>query len=135
MRPRAAQVSRSQTAGSRVEEKTMKTSRNALWLLPLAWLAVSAATPVFADRDDDDDDDRGRRWREHRGRDYKETVREGPCRVYREWKSDGSYKEERECKGAGGGAEFEKKYQDGPCKIEREGKADGTYKEKIDCLR
>jgi hypothetical protein len=99
----------------------------------LALLAVLAAGPARADDDDCCDWDRDR---ERHGVDRKEKQREGPCLVEREWKRDGSFKEQRECKGRArgwDGHEFEEKFEDGPCKIEREGKADGTYKEKIEC--
>jgi hypothetical protein len=89
---------------------------------------------------DDDDDDRRRRGRpHHRGGEYKEKYDDGVCKVEREWKRDGSHKEERECRGTRGarashrGGEYEEKYRDGPCEIEREWKRDGTYKEKLDC--
>jgi hypothetical protein len=94
---------------------------------------LSAGGAVRADDDDgccDWDRDRGRRS------EGKEKVREGPCLVEREWKADGSFKEQRECKGRArgwDGGDFEEKLEDGPCKIEREGKSDGTYKEKIEC--
>lgn len=51
------------------------------------------------DRDRDDDDDRGRGQRHHRGGEYKETYRDGACKIEREWKRDGSYKEKLDCKG------------------------------------
>jgi hypothetical protein len=94
------------------------------------------------DRDDDDDDRRDRRERDsyrHRGGEFKQTYYDGPCKIERERKRDGSYKEERECKASRGerygrrGQEFEQKYRDGPCEVEREWKRDGTYKEKVDC--
>lgn len=96
-------------------------------------LALALVAPARADDGDCCDWD-GERGRHHGER--KEKVREGPCLVEREWKQDGSFKEQRECKGRSrrwDGREFEEKFQDGPCKIEREGKADGVYKEKIDC--
>jgi hypothetical protein len=85
-----------------------------------------------------DDDDRGRRF--HRGGEYKEKFHDGVCKVEREWKNDGSYKEERECKATHGsrhgrGAEREEKYRNGACEVEREWKRDGGYKEKIECDR
>jgi hypothetical protein len=88
-------------------------------------------------RDDDRDDDRRGRPR-YRGGEYKEKFHDGVCKVEREWKRDGSYKEERECKGGYGRydarrGEYEEKYRDGPCEVEREWKRDGTYKEKLDC--
>jgi hypothetical protein len=84
------------------------------------------------------DDHRGRGRPHHRGGEYKEKYDDGVCKIEREWKRDGSYKEERECRARGGYArrgsgEYEEKFTDGPCKIEREWKRDGGYKEKIDC--
>lgn len=82
--------------------------------------------------------DRGRGRSDYRGGEYKEKYNDGACKVEREWKRDGSYKEERECKARGGdgrrsAGEYEEKYTDGPCKVEREWKRDGSYKEKLDC--
>lgn len=91
-----------------------------------------AGAPVWADQEESG-------YGRHRGGEYKEKFRNGPCKVERELKRDGSFREERECKGVGQGSyrhrrgEFEEKYRDGPCKVEREWKRDGTYKEKIDC--
>ena len=82
-------------------------------------LAALAGAPALADRD---------------GREFKEKFRDGPCLVEREGKSDGFYKEQRECRYRAGAPEFEEKFQDGRCRIEREQKADGTYKEKIECV-
>jgi hypothetical protein len=87
-----------------------------------------------------DRDRYGDRGRPHyRGGEYEEKYDEGTCKVEREWKRDGSYKEERECRAARGGlgdrraGEFKEKYRDGPCEVEREWKRDGSYKEKLDC--
>jgi hypothetical protein len=85
-----------------------------------------------------DDDRRGRGRPHYRGGEYKEKYDDGVCKVEREWKRDGSYKEERECRGRDGYArrgsgEYEEKFTDGPCKVEREWKRDGGYKEKLDC--
>jgi hypothetical protein len=47
------------------------------------------------------------RWKYHSGsdyaeydREYKEEFRVGNCKIERKWEPDGSYKEERKCKGA-----------------------------------
>jgi hypothetical protein len=88
---------------------------------------------------DRDDDDRGRGRPQYRGGEYKEKYHDGACKVEREWKRDGSYKEERECQAARGdrrgrrSGDYEEKYREGPCEVEREWKRDGTYKEKLDC--
>lgn len=58
----------------------------------LAALAAVLAAPAFAD--DDDDDHRGR----GKGRKHKEEFWDGNCKVTREWKKDGEYKEKRKCK-------------------------------------
>jgi hypothetical protein len=89
------------------------------------------------DRDDDDREDRGRA--RYRGGEYKEKYDDGTCKVEREWKRDGSYKEERECKAGRGSfgdrraGEYKEKYWEGPCEVEREWKSDGSYKDKRDC--
>ena len=123
-------------------------------LLLSIFLFSGASIPVLADDDDDrrrgrksgqhrasDDDDRrpNRDSRDYRGGEYKEKYREGRCNIEREWKRNGSYKEERECRSVFDGPyyrrgrEYEEKFVDGPCKVEREWKKDGTYKEKQDC--
>jgi hypothetical protein len=79
---------------------------------------VLGAAPALADRE---------------RAEFKEKVHEGPCLVEREGKSDGSYKEQRECRYRPGAPEFEEKFRDGRCRIEREQKADGVYKEKVEC--
>ncbi|UBQ43564.1 hypothetical protein [Comamonas thiooxydans] len=62
----------------------------------LSLLAASIlAVPMLAAADDDDDDDR----RGYRQREYKEEYWDGNCKVEREMKKDGEYKEKRECKG------------------------------------
>lgn len=112
----------------------MRVRRSALTLATAACLAASTSVPVLAEHDWDE-----RGAGRYRGGEYKEKFREGPCRVERELKRDGSYKEERECKGGRDTpyrhrqGEYEEKYWDGPCKVEREWKRDGSYKEKIDC--
>jgi hypothetical protein len=103
-------------------------------LLTTVCVATSACSPAVAHRDMDYRD-----HRPHREGEYKEKFWDGPCKVEREQKRDGSFKEERECKARDEGryrhhrGDYEEKYQDGPCKIEREWKLDNTYKEKIDC--
>ncbi len=67
----------------------------------------------------------------------KESFVEGGCKVEREWKKDGEYKEKRDCAAQGRslvpGGEREEKYRVGDCIIEREWKEDGAYKESIEC--
>lgn len=53
-----------------------------------AVLAVSL--PAFADDDD---------HRRYKRGEYKESYRDGPCKVERKWNRKGHYKEERKCKG------------------------------------
>jgi len=114
----------------------MRVQRSALMLATAVCLAISASAPALADRDKGENG-HGR----HRGVEYSEKFRDGPCKVERVLKRDGSYREERECKGAGQGpgrprgGKYEETYWDGPCKVEREWKRDGSYKEKIDCRR
>jgi hypothetical protein len=69
------------------QENTMKTL--ARLLLPLAMLGFSGLATAASG-----DDDRGRANRE-----FKQEYRDGDCKVKREAKKDGEYKEERECKG------------------------------------
>jgi surface antigen len=89
--------------------------------LALAFLALSA--PAHAD-----DDDRGKR------RERKEEFWDGPCKVEREWKSDGDYKEERKCQGQGERyAGRKQEFWDGRCKVKREWKKNGDFKEERDC--
>jgi hypothetical protein len=103
-------------------------------LLTTMCVATAACSPAIAHRDADYRDHRPQREGE-----YKEKFWDGPCKVEREQKRDGSFKEERECNATSEGryrhhrGDYEEKYQDGPCKIEREWKLDNTYKEKIDC--
>lgn len=114
----------------------MKLQRNAFMFALATCLSAWIGAPAHADRDKDDDG-HGR----SRGVEYKEKFRDGPCKVERVLRRDGSYREERECKGAGKGSnrhrggEYAEKYWDGPCRVEREWKRDGSYKERIDCRR
>lgn len=65
-------------------------------LLLTLLVALSCALVGFsAVADDDDDDDHRRRGHGH---ERKEKYWDGPCKVEREWKKDGSFEEERECK-------------------------------------
>lgn len=101
--------------------------------LSLIVMALVASMPVQADRDRRDN-----RRDDHRVSEYQEEFRDGPCKVKRELKRDGGWKEERECKGRLPGSyrhprgEYKEKYTDGPCRIEREWKH-GEFKEKIEC--
>jgi len=91
-------------------------------------LSFAAAGPVLAD--DDDDDRKGRK----RHREHKESFWDGPCKVEREWKKDGDYKEERKCQGSDERfRERKEEFWDGPCKVEREWKKNGDYKEERKC--
>jgi len=71
----------------------------------------------------------------HAGAEHKEKFRSGPCKIEREVKRDGEYKEERKCKGGPRGYEHKEKYRDGPCLIERKWDEDGEYEEKVECKR
>jgi hypothetical protein len=98
-------------------------------LLPV----LMTALPILACADSwKDESAHGR----HGHREFKEEFREGNCKVEREGKKDGEYKEKRECKGQKQGRrEFKEEYADGNCKVEREMKKDGEYKEKRECKR
>lgn len=63
--------------------------RPAVFLAAIAGLV--AASPAWAD-----DDDRHGHHHKHK---HKEEFWDGNCKVKREWKKDGHYKEERKCKG------------------------------------
>ncbi|SPC17421.1 hypothetical protein [Cupriavidus oxalaticus] len=71
----------------------------------------------------------------HAGGEYKEKFRSGPCKIEREVKRDGEYKEVRKCKDGPRGYERKEKYRDGPCLIERKWDDDGEYEEKVECKR
>lgn len=64
-------------------------------ILLAALAGVLAAPAVLAD---DDDDHRGR-GHKHGHKKHKEEFWDGNCKVKREWKKDGEYKEKRECRG------------------------------------
>jgi hypothetical protein len=68
----------------------MGAQRNAFMLTAALSLAAAAGAPALADRGRDDD------W--NRGGEYKQEFRDGPCKVERRWKRDGSYKEKIECR-------------------------------------
>jgi surface antigen len=90
-----------------------------------ALLLAALALPAFAD-----DDDRGR----GRGHDRKQEFWDGPCKVEREWKKDGDFKEERKCQGQGDRyAERKQEFWDGRCRVKREWKKNGDFKEERDC--
>jgi len=94
----------------------------------LLLMMFGATSPALAD--DDDDDRKGRK----RQRDHKEAFWDGPCKVEREWKKNGDYKEERKCEGSDERfRERKEEFWDGPCKIEREWKKNGDYKEERKC--
>ena len=62
----------------------------------LATLLAAASFTVFAD----DDKDESGNDRKYRQREHKTEYRDGNCKVEREYKKNGDYKEERKCKGA-----------------------------------
>lgn len=71
---------------------------------PTTMLLVAAglllAAPARADDDDDRRHGRGHAYGHYKDKHkHKEEFRDGNCKVKREWKKDGSYKEERKCKG------------------------------------
>lgn len=93
-------------------------------LTAFALVVLAAAGVAHAD----DDNDR------RRGVERKEEYRDGPCRVEREWKSDGSYREERRCDGGSERyAQRKQEFWDGRCWVKREWKKNGNYKEERRC--
>ena len=69
---------------------------NACASLVAAAVCLSFAAPAMADRDD-------HRWRggghgHFKGGNYKQTFRDGPCKVERRFKRNGNYEEKRTCK-------------------------------------
>lgn len=93
---------------------------------------LMTALPMLASADSwKDESGHGRK---HGQREFKTEYWDGNCKVKREGKKDGEYKEKRECKGQKHGRrEFKEEYSDGNCKVEREIKKDGEYKEKREC--
>lgn len=89
----------------------------------LALAALAAAVPALAENDD-----RGRR------REGREEFQDGPCKVEREWRSNGDYKEERKCQGRGDRYAARKQaFWDDGCRVTREWKRNGDYKEERRC--
>lgn len=124
----------------------MKIQRNYFLATVLSVLPLMAAADS---RKDADGHERQAGYQE-----FKEKYRDGNCKVEREGKKDGEYKEKRECKSPRHGSysysspdslrgehshakwhgrEFKEEYFDGNCKVEREVKKDGEYKEKREC--
>lgn len=80
-------------------------------LLPLAAaLTLGAAAPAFAEPDSFKDDpaparpgpslyDRISAHYGPMGRDVKARYRDGPCKIYRRWETDGDYEESIKCRG------------------------------------
>lgn len=96
--------------------------RRAHFLGPILLLMLTCAGPVIADDDD------------HRGREGKQEFWDGPCKIEREWKKNGDFKEERKCEGLGERyAERKEEFRDGLCEVEREWKKNGDYKEERKC--
>jgi len=78
----------------------VKMQRRAPMLVTAMCLVTCACVPLLADTGRDEGaHGRPRDRSQHRAGEYKESYRDGPCKVEREQKSDGTYKEERECKG------------------------------------
>lgn len=68
--------------------------------------------------------------------DRKEITEEDGCRVEREWKSDGGYKQVSECRPDrrhAGRGEGKEEYWERGCKVIREWKKDGSSKEEVEC--
>ncbi len=68
--------------------------------------------------------------------DRKEVTHEDGCRVEREWKSDGGFKQVTECRPDrrhAGRGEGKEEFWDRGCKVVREWKRDGESKEEVEC--
>jgi surface antigen len=65
------------------------------FILLAAAAGIFAASPAWAD---DDDHRHGHKHKHHKHK-HKEEFWDGHCKVKREWKKHGQYKEERKCKG------------------------------------
>ena len=75
-------------------------------------------------------------WEGARGsapRESKLVLHDGDCKVEREWKKDGEYKQKIECGKRPGGREHKVELRDGGCKVVREWKKDGEYNETVEC--
>lgn len=111
----------------------MKVRINRLLFAAACGLAIPA-TPALADRDRYSTH---HEWRDDR----KEELHVGACKIEREWKKNGDFKEEHKCDGsrhqnAGWGyvlAEGKDEFWEGGCKIEREWKKNGDYKIERKC--
>ena len=101
------------------------------FLLHLAALCLCTA-PAAVLADPDEHEHRG-----HKGGEYKEKFRDGPCKVERTWKRNGKYEEERECASprhyGHRGGEYTEKFWDGNCKVERKWEKNGKYEEEREC--
>lgn len=86
-------------------------------------ICLAFASPARAD----DDEGHGRR-------ESRQEFRDGPCKVEREQKKNGDYKEKRECRGgAEYGREGKEEFRDGGREIKREWKKKGDFKEERKC--
>jgi surface antigen len=98
----------------------------------IAAMAASAVCLSFSSLALADDDERGHGRRDKR--EFKEEFWDGPCKVERELKKNGDYKEERKCQGgADHFPERKAEFREGPCKVEREWKKNGDFKEERKC--
>ena len=94
--------------------------------LALPLVLVLASAPLSGWAGDND----------HHAHEGQQTFWDGPCKVEREWKKDGEYKDMRECKGLrphNRHHDQKEVFWDHGCKVEREWKKDGEYKEKREC--
>lgn len=70
-------------------------------------------------------------------RSFEQKFDEGACRVERRLERNGTFREERRCRGArssfSGGRTFKEEFDDGRCEVERELERDGDYREERVC--
>lgn len=70
-------------------------------------------------------------------RSFEQKYDDGACRVERRLERNGTFREERRCRGLPssfpGGRAFKEEFDDGRCEVERELERDGDYREERVC--
>lgn len=95
-----------------------------------AFAVCLSLSPLALADPDKDESGHGRRGK----REFKEEFWDGSCKIERELKRNGDYKEERKCQGgADHFPERKAEFWEGNCKVEREWKKNGDFKEERKC--